>query len=417
MLKPQRCLEMLAEQLAKGEARAWAQAVEAREPFELSVWPQSGGRVADTYLPTERAYGGSVVYRGIAGGLAAYACDPTAHGPVWVLSSATMDEAALQQCDGELWIDDAGQAYAQLDRSESSRVPLSFGVGLGACVKHLPLEAPTGSAKAFGDEATPTEIACWLRRFFGPHSPPGWMGSAANFSVEVPSAGFALLADIVVRNGTALRIAGMPAEARAMVVVGESELRVEAGAKLDLEGLTIANSTVSSALAVEGAATVARCTFVRCSTTLANLAMGAVVDANVPDGVRAFLASAGGAAFVAARGTMDVTASAFLDCCATRGMNIQGTGVFERCDFADMGECGDAIALAKPPRYWFDSSKSLIIRDCSFRSSSPGRALLPCWSDVLIRGSSFVNLAIEPCTDPAYAKLERGTLGIVNSTF
>ena len=208
-----------------------------------------------------------------------------------------MDEEAWQQCKGELWIDEeAGQAYARLDRSESSRVPLSFGLGLDTCAGHLPLNAPTGSTKAFGDEASPTEIACWLRRFFGPHSPSGWMGSSTSFSVEVPSPGFTLLADVVVRSGFALRISSTPAEseARPMIVVGESELRVEAGATLELEGLTIANSTVSSALAVEGVATAARCTFVRCSTTLASLVMGGVAEAGVPDGVRAALVSAGG---------------------------------------------------------------------------------------------------------------------------
>jgi hypothetical protein len=99
------------------------------------------------------------------------------------------------------------------------------------------------------------------------------------------------------------------------------------------------------------------------------------------------------------------------------GMNIQGIGVFERCDFADTGEGGDAIVLEKPPQYWFDPSKRLIIRDCSFRSSSPGKALLPCWLDVLIRGSTFLNLPIEPCSDTRFAKVEPGTLGVVNSTF
>jgi hypothetical protein len=748
-LKPQRCLEVLAEQLAKGEARAWALVVMASEPFELSVWPESGDRLADTYVPTGRVYRGSAVYRGIAGGLVAYACDATAHGRIWALSSATTDEAAWEKCEGGWWIHETGWAYAQLDRSESSRLPLSFGLGLGACASHLLLEAPTGSAKAFGHEATTTEIACWLRRFFGPHSPPGWMGSTTSFSVDVPGAVFALLSDVVVRSGIALRITGTPAEARPVIIVGESELRVEAGAKLELEALTIANSTVSSALAVEGVATVTRCTFVKCSTTLANLVIGGVAEASVPGGVLAFLASAGGAAFIAAHGTMDVTASAFLDCSATRGlvgalggaiyagsgaqlsvleselrgnsvegggllnaggaiflytkasatlqgstlsentvlgggelsqggaaavffsatmtasgmrvsdnlaagaskytlggaffvmngalltvadssvsrnkvrcaggdanggaiviygngrlistgvefienradasagswaaggalyligastevhgatfvsnsvfggsttnaggaiyldanakgfyfsdgllqgneargyqpeggaihakanirvtnatmsdnrviatggfgqggalfiassqarlvgcrlhhnvaeslkgpvkanggavyaesdatlrlsdsmvwlnaaggagslqgdilagyntgMNIDGTGVLERCDFADMGEGGDAIVLKQPPHFWFDPGKSLIIRDSSFRSSSPGRALLPCWSDVLICGSTFVNLPIEPCSDPAYAKFEPGALGVVNSTF
>ena len=121
MLKPQRCLEMLAQQLAKGEARAWAHTVETSEPFELSVWPKSGGRVADTYVPTDRVYGGSAVYRGIAGGLVAYACDAATHGPVWALSSAASDEAAWQRCEGDLWIDEeAGEAYSSTAVSRRS---------------------------------------------------------------------------------------------------------------------------------------------------------------------------------------------------------------------------------------------------------------------------------------------------------
>ena len=83
------------------------------------------------------------------------------------------------------------------------------------------------------------------------------MGSAASFSVEVPTVGFELLADVVVRSSTTLRITGTSAEERLVIVVGESELRVEAGATLELEGLVIANSTVSSALVVQGAASVA----------------------------------------------------------------------------------------------------------------------------------------------------------------
>jgi hypothetical protein len=369
VLKPRPCLEVLAEQLAKGEAIAWAQAINAREPFELSVWTLSDGRVADTYVPIGRAYGGSAVYRGIAGGLLAYACDAAAHGPVWALSLATTDEAAWQWCEGELWIDEAGHAYTQLDRSETSRMPLSFGLGLSVCAAHLPLEAPVGMTKAFGDYASPTEIGCWLRLFFGPHSPPGWMGSAASFSVDIPSGSFALLADVVVRSGTALRITGTPAEVQPIVVVGESELRVEAGARLELDGLTIANSTASSALTVEGTVAVAHCTFVRCNTALANLVMGGVAEASVPDGTRAALASAGGAAFVAARGTMDVTASSFLDCSATKGLMIAAGGAIyagsgARLSLVDselrrnsveggvFTNAGGAIFLSEPRRRW-----------------------------------------------------------------
>ncbi len=96
-LKSQRCLEVLAEQLTKGEARAWAQAVDAREPFELSIWSESGGRLADTYVPTGRAYGGKSVYRGITGGLLAYACVPAKLGPIWAFSSEKTDEVRSGQ--------------------------------------------------------------------------------------------------------------------------------------------------------------------------------------------------------------------------------------------------------------------------------------------------------------------------------
>ena len=170
VLKPQRCLELLAERLTNGEARAWAQAVDAREPFELSIWPQSGDRLADIYVPTGREHGGNPVYRGITGGLLAYACIAAKLSNTWALSSATLDEEAWQRCEGELWVDETGQAYTQLDRSESSRVPLSFGLGLGMCATHLPFEVPVGLTKVFGEDASSTEVACWLRRFFGPHS-------------------------------------------------------------------------------------------------------------------------------------------------------------------------------------------------------------------------------------------------------
>jgi hypothetical protein len=98
-------------------------------------------------------------------------------------------------------------------------------------------------------------------------------------------------------------------------------------------------------------------------------------------------------------------------------MMLLGSGVLERCDFSDTGEGGEAIVLDQPPHYWFVLGKRLVIRDSSFRSSSPGKALLDCWSDVLIRGSTFVNLPIEPCSNPSLAKFERGVLGIANSTF
>jgi coenzyme F420-0:L-glutamate ligase/coenzyme F420-1:gamma-L-glutamate ligase len=86
------------------------------------------------------------------------------------------------------------------------------------------------------------------------------MGSAASFSVDIPSGSFALLAGVVVRSGTALRISSTPAEpeARPMIVVGESELRGETDAQgrpLVVTVPVVADEIASAGDLVKGKAT------------------------------------------------------------------------------------------------------------------------------------------------------------------
>jgi hypothetical protein len=67
-----------------------------------------------------------------------------------------------------------------------------------------------------------------------------------------------------------------------------------AGARLEIERVTIADSVQSSALLVEGEAIATACSFVRCHSN-ANAIFGGVLQTLVPNGVGAYLAALGGA--------------------------------------------------------------------------------------------------------------------------
>ena len=70
-----------------------------------------------------------------------------------------------------------------------------------------------------------------------------------------------LLTDLVVRTSMTLRIVN------ATFFLAAHQIRVEPGARLELEDVTVADSQGSSALVVQGEATGLRCTFVRCSAS------------------------------------------------------------------------------------------------------------------------------------------------------
>ncbi len=120
----------------------------------------------------------------------------------------------------------------------------------------------------------------------------------------------ALETDLVVRTGTTtLRLASTGIT----VVIGSHQIRVEPGARLELDWLTLADSMRSSALVVRGSAAALRATFVRCTATT-NMILSGVMDTLVTDGVCAFLAAVGGAVHIAPSASMELVDSAQLEC-------------------------------------------------------------------------------------------------------
>jgi hypothetical protein len=194
-------------------------------------------------------------------------------------------------------------------------VRIHFDLQWAGCSTFLPRFdsiGPSAEAKTldFGGTASSSqtrEAACWLSRFFGPQS--HWQG-APNFAIELLGTSLTLETDLVVRSGTTLRLAS---SARSTVAIGPHQVRVESGARLELDGLTLADSVQSSALVVGGSAVALRTTFIRCNATT-NMILSGVMDTIVPDGSGAFLAAVGGAVHVAPSASMEIVDSALLEC-------------------------------------------------------------------------------------------------------
>ena len=295
-------------------ADAFERCVAAREPFGLVVDASHQSIPNDVYAWTGRLFLSHPIYRGVHGGRYVFACVAAVHGRVWAVSESS-DETSWSDCAGEQWIDmETGSAHSAFPFHESSRVPFRFEFGLVACTAHLPFEAidPAAATKAFESPLSPGQAECWLAVFFGPHA--SWQGAPA-VRIEVPDV--VMLTDLVIRSGVNVALHAA-SSVNARIVLGEHQIRVEAGGRLEMVGLTIADSVASSALVVHGTVKATRCAFVRCTAAMTMIFSG-FFDALVPDGVRASTVAAGGAIFVAHSGLMELTDSAVLNCTVTGG--------------------------------------------------------------------------------------------------
>jgi hypothetical protein len=321
------CLPELVARLSAGEASAFAQAVAVNEPFGLTVAVATGSStMTDLFVPTAGPLPQHKVYRGVDTGTIAYECDPAAHGRVWAVlptsSFATEPTAAISpptssggepswaDCSGAFRIDlVTGEAHSQPAKTDgSSRVPIRFDLQWADCSTLLPFDSSEPSAETKTLNSGANAASCWLSRFFGAQAAK-WQGAPA-FAIELQDDSVALQTDLVVRSGTVLRVTS---SANTTIVVGPHQIRVELGARLEIEGITIADSVQSSALVVRGAAWAARCTFARCSATTNIIAFG-LFDEYIPDGVGAFLAAGGAAVHLI--GSMEIVDSALLECSA-----------------------------------------------------------------------------------------------------
>jgi hypothetical protein len=320
---PRSCLPELAARISVGEASAFERVVAANEPFGLTVGAQTGlVTMADVFVPTVGPLQQHKVYKGVDSGMLAYECDPTAHGRAWALLPASSTNGpSWADCSGSCRIDlDSGEARTQPAGDDGSRVPIRFDLQWADCSAFLPFDGlePSTTHKALDGPAQSKAAACWLSRFFGPqatwHGPP-------SFTITIAIDTVALQTDLVVRSGSALRITS---STNATIAVGPHQIRVETGARLEIEGLRIADSVHSSALVVRGSASAARCTFIRCIGTT-NLILSGVFDSFVPDGVGACLSAGAGAVHIAPTGTMEIVDSALLQCGAA-GAKVAALG-------------------------------------------------------------------------------------------
>jgi len=301
---PRMCLPELGARLSAGEASPFARAVAANEPFGLTVAVPTGSPststdlTSDLFVPTAGPLPEHQVYRGVDTGALVYECDPAVHGRVWALlppaflgteptaatspPTSSAGAPSWADCNGALRIDlDSGEAHSQPARTDgSSRVPIRFGAQWAGCATLLPFESVEPSTDAKTLDGGTNAAACWLSRFFGPQAAT-WRG-APTFAIELPDDSVALQTDLVVRSGTVLRVTS---SRHTTIAVGPHQIRVESGARLEIEGITIADSVQSSALVVRGSASAHRSTFTRCDTTT-NI-VPRTMDQLVPDGVGA----------------------------------------------------------------------------------------------------------------------------------
>jgi hypothetical protein len=377
---PRPCLPELAARISAGEASAFAQAVAANEPFGLTIGAQADSpSMADLFVPKVGSLQQHKIYTGIDSGMLAYECDPAVHGRVWALlvapsagvATATADvgdsTAAISTsadsmrwagCSGELRIDlESGQVHSQpVSVDGSLRVPVRFDLQWAGCSTLWAHSWPSFDSIALSTNATtlnggtpPTRAAaCWLSRFFG--SQAHWQG-VPSFAIELSGASVALETDLVVRSGTTLRLTS---SVNTIVVIGAHQIRVESGARLELDGLTFADSVQSSALLVRGSAIALRTMFVRCNATT-NTVLSGVMDTLVPEGGGAFLAATGSAVHIAPKASMEIVDSTLLECsvggakvCAAGGaifVNSKAQLVVERSELRRNSVEGGAYCI------------------------------------------------------------------------
>jgi hypothetical protein len=173
---------------------------------------------------------------------------------------------------------------------------------------------------------------------FGPHA----RLVDASFFIELKE-DIALLTDLVIRSGTTVRMTrsknastwnsnptgNTSAEDTVRIRVGLHQVRIEAGGRLEMEGLTITDSVETSALVVMGSASVTDCIFCSCNTTSNLILSGAVYEVMVPTSDGSFFGAVGGAVLISVAGMMEIADSAFLDCHAHQAkLAVAGGAVF-----------------------------------------------------------------------------------------
>jgi hypothetical protein len=265
---PRACLPALADALAADQAEAVRAYVELRVPFGLSA-PDAD--VADIFIPMERGSqeGAITAYRGLYTREYLYRCRQ-APDERWAIA-AEHDPTAWIRCEGRLWIE--LESASIFDEATTDRLGgVFFDLGIEPCGDELAkavvedshaAEPQSGSASiSFSADVSAVRVACSLLQRFGAFSPAWGQEGPRSVIVQLPGnlETIPMLGDIVVRAGEHLTLQAAPALSLA---VGQWQLRVEAGGRLELLGVGLVGSVGSSAMIIEGEVAAANCTFSR----------------------------------------------------------------------------------------------------------------------------------------------------------
>ena len=273
---PSACVPQLAAVLATAQQKAVLAAMDLRAAFGLQA-PEAD--VTDLFLPVQGASQGEADwYRGLDQNEYLYRCWSTAEETLAI--ATTHDEVAWSRCEGRAWIDlNSGRARTNTTDQLTVVGGSFFDLGVGRCseelatirseVDHAAREhgdmisaRPVGLT--FPEGASAEHIACKLVWLFGPFSVLGREGRSS--TVRLPTgltAPVELLGHVLVRAGESLRIEA-DATSPTLLALGQWQLQVAAGARLELHGVGIVDAVGASAMAIYGEAAATNCTFMRC---------------------------------------------------------------------------------------------------------------------------------------------------------
>jgi hypothetical protein len=296
------CLPDLATRLMLGQARSLSSSMTSRAAFGVS-----SPILSDLFSPTSETVHGYPVYHGAHTGFRAYVCDPDdAVQRMAISTSDSRDDWAL--CDALVRIDLGTGAVTQQTEGVDP-TPLRATFHTGGWDSCPPYTAPTAEVIFFPVGSTADHIECFLAYNFGPQQ-SAEKCTARKMEVHMPANGLPVVrlrSDIVICSESVVLLVGHST----VVEVGRHQIRVSKGAALSLVGLAIVASVESSALWVDGSASLMRVTFRNCS------AQGLLVWSefrSLIDGDGAYTVAHGAAVYIGERAEASLIECQIADC-------------------------------------------------------------------------------------------------------
>jgi hypothetical protein len=247
------CLPDLATRLMHSQAHSLSSSLRSHDAFGMS-----SDLVSDLFSPTAETVHGYPVYLGAETGFRAYVCDPDE--PVQQIAISTSDNRDdWTRCDALVRIDLGTGTVTQ----QGDPTPLQATLYTGGWESCPPYTAPAAEVVSFPIGSTAEHIECFLAYHFGPQQ-SSEKCSARKMEVHMPTNGLPVVRlrnDIVICSESIVRFVGHGVA----IEVGRHQIRVGRLATLSLEDLVVSRSEESSALWVDGSASLTNVIFRNCS--------------------------------------------------------------------------------------------------------------------------------------------------------